>query len=112
MVWTDGSNFIGTWKNDQRLEGTMIMNNNCIYIGKFKNDKFNDSHGRLLMPSMVIYQGRFIGGQTCPIGFLLYPDGSMYYGQQAQFLKNGVGKLIDYDGSFQEGNWDNDKLSG
>lgn len=43
LVWQDGSCFEGQWKNDMRLEGRMVMANGCVYIGKFKNDKF---HGK------------------------------------------------------------------
>ena len=52
------------------------------------------------MPSMVIYQGEFIMGRTCPIGRLLYPEGSIYYGQQGQVVKAGEGKVIDGAGGF------------
>ena len=56
MVWGDSSNFEGTWKNDMRHKGTMIMNNNCVYIGKFKNDKFHGPNEKLLLTQiMVIY---------------------------------------------------------
>ena len=45
IIWADGSSFEGTWLNDMRHEGKMIMNNNCVYIGHFKNDKFDSKRG-------------------------------------------------------------------
>lgn len=60
MVWADGAVFEGTWQNDQRKYGKMIMNNGCVYIGHFKNDKCHGKQERLLLPTMTIYQGRFI----------------------------------------------------
>lgn len=80
MVWADGSSFEGTWLNDMRHEGRMIMNNNCIYIGHFKNDKFHSTSGKLLMPNNIIYEGEFDQNKTSPIGMLLYPNGGIYYG--------------------------------
>jgi len=50
--------------------------------------------------------------KTSPIGMLLYPDGSIYVGQMTQFVKQGVGKVIEYSGGFKEGRWENEKLSG
>jgi hypothetical protein len=38
MIWADGSVFDGIWKNDQRLNGSMIMKGGYAYIGSFKND--------------------------------------------------------------------------
>ena len=43
---------------------------------------------------------------------ILYPNGDIYFGQQANFMKHGVGKLLEISGGFQEGSWDQDKLSG
>jgi hypothetical protein len=42
----------------------------------------------------------------------MYPNGSTYFGQHSQFVKNGMGKLIEINGNFLEGNWENDKLNG
>jgi len=57
MIWSDGSVFEGQWVKDQRFSGRMIMSNGWVYIGKFKNDKFNDENGKLLMSNYTIYQG-------------------------------------------------------
>lgn len=55
MVWFDGSNFEGYWKNDERCHGRMIMANGCVYQGQFVNDKFHGENEQLLMPNMIIY---------------------------------------------------------
>lgn len=112
MVWQDGTSFEGIWKNDSRYKGRMIMDNGCVYIGRFVNDQANGPCEMLLMPSMVIYQGSFQEGSTSPVGMLLYPNGSIYYGQMNQFQRKGAGKLIELNGSFQEGFWEQDKLVG
>ena len=100
MVWGDGSVFDGTWENDERKQGQMIMSNNCVYIGSFRDDKFHGDNERLLMPNMLIYQGKFTEGRTSPLGMILYPSGDIYYGQHNQFLKDGMGKLIEVSGGF------------
>ena len=112
IIWADGSCFEGEWKNDERCHGRMIMNNGCVYIGHFLNDKFHGKQEILLMPSSTIYLGEFKQGQTKTVGMLLYSNGNVYYGQMSQFQKQGVGKVIEYLGGFQEGTWENDKLSG
>lgn len=113
MVWADGSSFVGTWKNDERHHGTMIMTQSgCVYKGKFKNDIIHDKNGILMLPSFVIYQGEFFQGKTRPLSLLMFQNGDIYYGQHNQFIKNGVGKLIEFNGGFQEGQWDTDKLNG
>lgn len=43
---------------------------------------------------------------------ILYPSGDIYYGQHNQFNREGLGKLIEYSGGFQEGTWEQDKLVG
>lgn len=55
---------------------------------------------------MQIYQGEFRQGKTRPVGMILYPNGDIYYGQQKNFQKNGVGKLIEITGGFKEGSWE------
>ena len=72
MVWGDGSVFEGTWRNDERHFGRMIMANSFVYQGHFLNDKFHGENEKLLNPqTFVIYQGAFNQGKTEPIGMLL-----------------------------------------
>jgi hypothetical protein len=42
----------------------------------------------------------------------LYQDGSIYYGQQKDFTKEGKGKLVSINGDIYEGEWENDKKNG
>ena len=81
MIWADGSCFEGSWSNDLRQYGRMVMTNGCIYIGQFREDKFHGEYEKLLMPNMIIYQGKFNMGKTGTIGMILYPNGDIYYGQ-------------------------------
>ena len=81
MVWDDGTVFEGVWRNDQRLFGRLIMNNGFTYIGHFKNDKIDGPCEQLLLPNHTIFEGEFVQGKNVPIGLLLYPNGTIYYGQ-------------------------------
>jgi len=48
------------------------MANNYIYRGHFLNDKFNGPNEQLLIPNMMIYQGKIIQGRTTTLSLLLY----------------------------------------
>ena len=113
MVWSDGSVYTGQWKDDERLKGKMIMNNGWIYIGSFKDDLFHGDNEQLLMTtSNLIYQGKFRNGKTANVGMVKYSNGDIYYGQLKQMARHGVGKILEFSGSFKEGFWAQDKLHG
>lgn len=65
-----------------------------------------------MLPNMVIYRGSIKKCKTSAIGLLMYPSGNVYYGQHSQFTRSGTGKMIEINGSFQEGQWESDKLNG
>jgi hypothetical protein len=48
LKYDDGSCFEGSWKCDQRIEGTMKLQNGAFYIGSFKNDRF-EGMGKLFL---------------------------------------------------------------
>lgn len=58
MTWQDGSVYKGTWRNDLRFEGEMIMSNGFRYRGAFLNDKFHGK-AKLLLGTGTIYEGEF-----------------------------------------------------
>ena len=47
-----------------------------------------------------------------PLATMLYPNGSIYFGQLNRYQREGAGKLIHYNGSFYEGSFQNDHVSG
>ena len=57
MTWGDGTVITGTWRNDMRHKGTLIMNNGLVYIGSFKNDKICSENAKLLLPNFTIFEG-------------------------------------------------------
>lgn len=80
MVWSDGTTFRGTWKDDMRKHGTLIMSSNQVYVGSFVKDLIHGPNEMLLTPGMPIYKGQFTDQKTAMIGLLMYNDGSMYFG--------------------------------
>lgn len=57
MVWQDTTTYNGTWQDDVRLTGTLIMNNGQVFIGNFKKDAISSLNGMLLNPGGIIFQG-------------------------------------------------------
>lgn len=112
MVWNDGTNFLGEWKNDERKRGRMIMAEGYVYDGQFKNDEFHSPWARIYLPSLTIFEGPINQGKTQGLGMLLYPEGDIYYGMLKQFSRHGTGKLLSLDGSYYEGEWHEDTKHG
>lgn len=79
MSWTDGSMFEGTWKGDERHYGTMIMIDQSMYKGYFKNELF-DGEGELWLQSGITYIGKFEKGRCMKNGKLIFPNGNIYEG--------------------------------
>jgi hypothetical protein len=50
MYWEDGTNFVGNWANDQRINGKLIMANGVVYEGDFINDLPHSKNGRFYLP--------------------------------------------------------------
>jgi len=75
------------------------MPDETIYIGRFKDDKF-EGKAKLLLNSGIIFEGEFTDGICASIGRLLYSDGETYFGQHKGFMKDGEGKTIILNGSY------------
>lgn len=105
ITWADGTCYSGLWKNDQRIEGEMKMQNGNYYRGAFKDDKIH-GYGKMLIVSGIIFEGDFVNGHCAPVGKLMYPNGDIYFGQHKSFVKEGQGKMIYLNGSVYEGGWD------
>lgn len=108
LTWIDGAIFEGLWKNDNRIEGEMRMQNKLIYRGPIKEDRIH-GYGRLLLTNSIVFEGYFKNGFCSSVGKLLYPNGDLYYGQHKGFIKEGQGKIIYLNGSTYEGGWDQDR---
>lgn len=112
LTWADGSQFRGIWKNDQRIEGEMLMVSGNIYRGKFSDDKFSGYGMYMLNNQNIIFEGEFENCKYSTVGKLLYANGDVYYGQHRVFIREGLGKLITIEGTIYEGSWQSDRKSG
>lgn len=67
--FSEGTVFNGTWSNDEKLEGELILFNGDIFNGTFKNN--------------LRYQGTY-----------KYKNGDLYYGEWRDDVKHGRGRLV------------------
>ena len=51
----------------------------------------------------TIFEGDFKNGFCSQIGKILYPNGSIYFGQHKDFNRDGFGKLALLNGDIYEG---------
>ncbi|MQP24065.1 hypothetical protein GFJ94_03180 [Flavobacterium sp. LMO8] len=89
FVFDDGAVYFGTWKNKQ-LEGigSFYFNSGSVYCGEFKN-------------------GTFYG-----FGAIMYNPGpslEAYIGNWINNKKSGEGLYISKDGTYKNGQWNNDE---
>ena len=114
--------------------GTHIFDNNCVYIGQFKNDQYNgtglmisnegsfllgdwvngdcNGKGHLIVNGQLEYEGDFANNLKNGMGVEKYPDGSVYEGNFINGEKSGQGKYTFPNGEFYEGNFENDLYNG
>ena len=59
MLWSDGSEFEGTWHNDKRYKGTMRMTDGTVYSGEWKEGEELHGLGRIIYPDGLIFEGQF-----------------------------------------------------
>ena len=59
MYWTDNAVFKGTWKMDQRVEGTMTYPDGAVYQGQFMLGLSN-GHGKMTFPDGKEFRGEFL----------------------------------------------------
>lgn len=94
-------------------KGKMIDFNNNVYIGEFKNNKFN---GYGIMEyhnsNIIYYKGEWNNGFKHGYGVEEYKDGCKYIGIFEFNSKHGYGKLIFSNGYYYIGDFFNDKITG
>lgn len=137
---TDGSKYIGEWKDDKKngkgleinLESETIhkgeFRNNLrdgfgmfahysngsarlLYRGAFRNGK-EEGSGRKFYKNGNCYYGNFCKGKRYGYGQMWYTDGSFYCGEWLEGVRHGEGILVKNDGNRYEGNWENDEKNG
>jgi hypothetical protein len=106
-----------TWYKDkiENGEGVQMDINGNLYIGGFKNSKYQGK-GSLLYASnnnkFKKYVGDFVHGRKEGQGIQVYRDNSEYTGSFAKDLRSGSGRFTMANGGNYNGNWKNDKREG
>lgn len=111
MIYPDGSEYVGQWKNDKRNgQGTMRFPDGGSLAGQWKEGRFsgtgtmNYSYGQ--------YVGQWKDGMKNGQGSLTYFNGSSYVGQWEADKRNGQGTMVYRDNKKYVGQWKDDKRNG
>ena len=103
--YSDGSKFIGEWKDDKKNgKGIMIDSNGTILtlFGKWKEDS-------LILNKYISFLNRRYYGKV----IFIHADGCKYEGQWKNGMMNGKGTYYNPDGTiFYIGEWKDDLMNG
>eukprot|EP01060_Flectonema_neradi_P006370 TRINITY_DN1429_c0_g2_i1.p1 TRINITY_DN1429_c0_g2~~TRINITY_DN1429_c0_g2_i1.p1 ORF type:complete len:1610 (+),score=383.56 TRINITY_DN1429_c0_g2_i1:65-4894(+) len=108
MKYSSGAVFTGTFIKGERQKGVMWMNDNSVYSGELKFDKF---HGKGLMWTSDggFYYGKWERGERHGIGCLRDSDGTEYVGKWEGGKRHGHGTKQRPDNTIQHGLWEDDE---
>ncbi len=114
MKYTNGDNYTGEFKNNQRHgEGLMTYENGNIYEGNFKLNQ-RDGFGKMI-EDRDVYTGMWKDDKKNGKGKMKYTNGKIYDGDWKENLKDGIGTMsyLGTEGKvIYEGEWRDDKRNG
>ncbi|MFN8769650.1 MAG: hypothetical protein ACK5Z5_03250 [Neisseriaceae bacterium] len=88
--------FTGTWQNDCKHFGKMMLPDIGKYKGKFENGQPN-GHGRIGYINGDVYEGEFKDGKPNGHGKMLYfNDDKLFIGEFKDAKLNGIATKIDF----------------
>ncbi len=109
---SDGTRYVGQWKYRERNgQGTMTFPDGRKYIGDFKSDQ-RHGKGTMIYPDGRKYVGDFLYGERSGSGTMTYPDGRIYTGEFEDGEKSGHGTMIYPDGKKLEGEFKDGEFVG
>lgn len=124
MTWTNGAKFVGQWKNDSAVSGTITYANGTTAVGTIRNAVFYASAQQPQAVAVQQPQSQVPQQQTstsklppCPTGENLPPwhmcfgkwsdgAGNSYSGEYRAGVPHGQGTLSAADGSSQTGEFE------
>ncbi|CUG85896.1 Hypothetical protein, putative [Bodo saltans] len=116
FTYSTGAVYQGSWRNNEyhgwpddrcglilmlpltvvpyfvRSRGHITFSNGMEYIGSWTDDQFH-GEGRLRVPNVGEYEGKFLSGNRSGLGKMLLFDGSEYVGEWDLDLPHGNGQL-------------------
>lgn len=108
----DGTRYEGQWKFRERNgQGTLMFPDGRKYIGDFKSGQ-RHGKGTMIYPDGRKYVGDFNYGERTGAGTMTYPDGRIYTGEFNSGEKTGQGKMVYPDGRKLEGEFKNGEFVG
>ena len=109
----DGSKFEGevNVKGEREGEGIIFFPNKDVYMGGWKNDRFN-GNGTYIFSTQERYTGDLVDGMRHGRGIFFYSNGNKYDGSWINNEKNGRGFLYFSNGDIYEGDWKDGLFSG
>ena len=119
-TYKDGSVYTGQFngKGKKQGSGRMVWSNGNQYEGEWKNDKPNgegvftyaNGEGVKIWPNGDRYEGSFSMGHLSGQGTCRFHDGAVYTGSWNNDMYNGQGRYVGTDGTVFEGNFRAGKL--
>eukprot|EP00744_Colponema_vietnamica_P004140 GILI01006224.1.p1 GENE.GILI01006224.1~~GILI01006224.1.p1 ORF type:complete len:963 (+),score=50.32 GILI01006224.1:183-2891(+) len=94
LLVTDEYVYDGQWADGRKegVRGHITFTNGVEYVGGWLNDRFNEQ-GRLRIPDLGEYQGKFVEGNRDGQGRFSFADGTEYTGEWHKDLANGQGRM-------------------
>lgn len=114
MIYSDGSTYVGSWREGKRVEGIETLNNGDVYEGKFINGCRQGKGILKTKDGLVTKHGMWEddvlkeGGELS----ITFGDGQVYFGDHVDERPHGFGKMdyadcgpgvITYTGEFING---------
>lgn len=112
VTYADKAQYIGDLINYKK-EGTgkFIFQNEDYYEGQFKNDLFEGKGKFYRKRDQTVFEGEWHQNQLLNPCKIYYPNQSYYEGVVVKFMKNGKGRLREFE-KIYEGVWENDMKEG
>lgn len=107
VVYPDKTQFVGTFENGLRKQGTFTYKNGDVYEGGFTKN-IRTGYGKYTYRSGEEYSGYYSNDQKV-FGVYKFKSGNEYTGQFENNKFHGFGILSKSDGSKLEGEWLNGK---
>ena len=109
-LFLDNYVYEGELKNNiiKEGKGKLTYNNGVIYIGEFKNDKYNGKGVLYIKKNKLVYEGYFLNGLFEGKGKFYQQNGDCYIGNFKNGKPDGIGKeyfqktdILKYKGGFK-----------
>lgn len=112
-LYPNGDLLVGVFNSRSEFSGygTKTFENDCQYIGSFKNELFH-GEGTYKWIDGRLYEGSWKYGKKHGSGTFLWPNGNKYEGQWKNNERHGQGMFTWANDIQYKGGWENGKFHG